>query len=48
MISHSQTLDAGEKRDKRYLIGAEDEPLYDEPQGGLNLDLKTMDFGIKA
>jgi hypothetical protein len=31
MISHSQTLDAGEKREKRYLIGAEDEPLYDEP-----------------
>jgi len=29
-------------------MGDKDEPVYDQPKGDFNFDLKPMDFGIKA
>ena len=48
LISHSQSLESQQTREKKYLMGDKDEPVYDEPKGDFNLDLKPMDFGIKA
>ena len=48
LIQHSQSLESAQSREKKFLMGAQDEPLYDQPKGGLNLDLQPMDFGIKS